>query len=104
MNNKFYFIPDDNFTCIGRENTSSVTVKHGVCQDLDHKRSIHNNLPDLLTDTAEQECKNLPEEVTSVCTVSYIPQVNKTAHFYVSTDPFDFFILPESAPKNKTKY
>ena len=49
-------------------------VKHGVDENLDEKKRIHNGLPDLLFHLAQEEVQNLPDCMTS-CVMIYLPQL-----------------------------
>ena len=53
------------------------TVKSGVDEALDEKRRVHNGLPDLLLQLAEEEIEELPETM-NCCTVLYLPQIGKS--------------------------
>ena len=58
-----------------KESSECTVIRYGIDPELDEKRNIHNSLPGFLTKISEEECERLPEELGSVCTASYIPQV-----------------------------
>ena len=65
------------------EENSRFVVKHGVDDDLDQKKKVHNGLPNLLFDLAQEEVDELPDCMKS-CTMIYVPQLG----YMLAVDPW----------------
>lgn len=68
------------------ENQGRFVVKHGVDQDLDEKKRIHNGLPDMMLEIAQSEIHQLPDCIRT-CSMIYMPQVG----YMLSVDPWSTF-------------